>query len=81
MKGDGYIRDLLRRLRDAGWTICDTVLGSGHRELIAPTGARVVISSSASDHRAMRKIEKNLRAHGFDTSRVHKPKAKRKSAA
>lgn len=56
-------KELLKRLEAEGWTV--ELKTSGHRKLTSPTGAVVFTSSSPSDFRAIRNVERDLKRAGW----------------
>lgn len=55
--------ELMRRLESEGWTI--ELKKSGHRKFTSPKGAVVFTSSSPSDYRALRNVERDLKRAGW----------------
>jgi hypothetical protein len=57
------LKALLSLAEDQGWRVSRT--NNGHYKLIAPNGKIVFTSSTPSDNRAIKNIERDLRSGGL----------------
>ena len=55
---------LLRQAQQQGFMIFST--SNNHICLIAPSGERIIMGQSPSDHRALRNCEARMKRHGFE---------------
>lgn len=65
MSGKKDLKDLMRRARDAGWTV--KLTKGGHLKFIPPdNGVPVFTGSTPSDHRAYHNLCAMLRRKGLE---------------
>ena len=58
------LKQLFSKVKDEGWSVSRR--RSGHYKMEGPDGQKVFCSATASDHRSLRNIERDLAKAGLD---------------